>query len=191
MSALTSRPQWTVEEFFAWQETQEERYELVDGFPQPHRMMTGALNGHDDVVVNIIISLGTKLRGSGCRPFTADGSIQTLPDRIRRPDVGVDCGPRDPNDRKAAKPVVVFEVFSPSTRTIDLLTKLDEYQGVTSLRHLVFMEPNRAEAIHWQKGTDGGWRNEVLKGLDAVLDLDGIGVSLALSECYEGVVLET
>jgi hypothetical protein len=24
---------WTVEEFFAWQEGQSERYELVDGFP--------------------------------------------------------------------------------------------------------------------------------------------------------------
>ncbi len=35
---------WTVEEFFAWQETQPERYELVDGFPI--RMMAGAKNVH-------------------------------------------------------------------------------------------------------------------------------------------------
>ena len=33
---------WTVEEFFAWQERQPERYELVEGFPV--RMMAGAKN---------------------------------------------------------------------------------------------------------------------------------------------------
>src|SRR5215831_4868321 len=31
---------WTIEEFFAWQERQPQRYELVDGFPT--RMMAGA-----------------------------------------------------------------------------------------------------------------------------------------------------
>ena len=43
---------WTVEEFFAWQERQPERYELVDGIPV--RMMAGGKNVHDDIVVNVL-----------------------------------------------------------------------------------------------------------------------------------------
>src|SRR6202041_1457742 len=105
---------WTVDEFFDWQARQPERYELVDGFPI--RMMAGARNVHDDIVVNLLAELRTQLRGSGCRPFTGDGSIETIPGQIRRPDVGVDCGQRDPAGLKAALPRMVAEVLSPTTR---------------------------------------------------------------------------
>ncbi len=55
MAEALLRP-WTTDEFFAWQETQPERYELVDGHPL--KMMAGALNVHDDIVVNLIATLG-------------------------------------------------------------------------------------------------------------------------------------
>jgi Uma2 family endonuclease len=110
---------WTSAEFFAWQETQPERYELVDGFPV--RMMAGARNVHDDIVVNILAELRNQLRGSACRPFTGDGSIETKPGQIRRPDIGVDCGPRDPNATKAASPRILAEVLSPTTRDFDTI----------------------------------------------------------------------
>src|SRR6202034_4373544 len=73
----------TVEQFFAWQEGQAERYELVNG--QPLEMMAGAKNVHDDIVVNLVTELGTRLRGGPCRPFTEDGSVETRPGQIRRP----------------------------------------------------------------------------------------------------------
>src|SRR5580692_2022766 len=105
---------WTVEQFFEWQARQTERYELVDGFPV--RMMAGARNVHDDIVVNLLAELRTQLRGSGRRPFTGDGSIETIPGQIRRPDAGVDCGQRDPESMQAALPRMVAEVLSPNTR---------------------------------------------------------------------------
>jgi Uma2 family endonuclease len=131
---------WTSAEFFAWQETQPERYELVDGFPV--RMMAGARNVHDDIVVNILAELRNQLRGSACRPFTGDGSIETKPGQIRRPDIGVDCGPRDPNATKAASPRVVAEVLSPTTRDFDTIGKLEEYKLVESLERILVIEPN-------------------------------------------------
>ena len=102
----------TIDEFFAWQEKQPARYELVDGFPP--RMMAGAKNVHDDIVVNVLAELRNQLRGSRCRPFTSDGSVETKPGQIRRPDIGVDCGRRDPNAMKADLPRVVVEVLSPT-----------------------------------------------------------------------------
>jgi Uma2 family endonuclease len=117
---------WTVAEFFAWQEGQANRYEFVDGFPV--RLMAGAKNVHDDIVVNLVAELRNQLRGSGCRPFTGDGSVETLPGRILRPDAGVDCGRRDPDAYKAAEPRLVAEVLSPTTRDADAFEKLAEYK---------------------------------------------------------------
>ncbi|EAU41827.1 hypothetical protein FP2506_15379 [Fulvimarina pelagi HTCC2506] len=89
MSRLREHDPWTKEQFFAWQQDQEERYELVDGFPL--KMMTGASNRHDAIVINIIGELRNRLRDKPCSPFSADGAVETYPGQIRRPDAGIDC----------------------------------------------------------------------------------------------------
>jgi Uma2 family endonuclease len=177
--------QWTVEEFFAWQEKQSERYELVDGLPV--RMMAGAKNVHDDIVVNVLAELRNQLRGGGCRPFTGDGSIETKPGQIRRPDIGVDCGRRDPNATKATSPRVVVEVLSPTTRDFDTIGKLEEYKLVDSLERIVVIEPNVPEVIIWVRATDQGWRKGIRQGLDQKIDMPEIGATLTLAEIYDGV----
>src|SRR5262249_10274870 len=150
---------WTVKEFFAWQEGQADRYELVDGFPV--RMMAGARNVHDDIVVNVLAELRDQLRGRDCRPFTGDGAIETKSGQIRRPDVGVDCGRRDPNATKAS-PRVVVEILSPTTRDFDTIDKLDEYKTVESLDRIVVIEPNAPQVIVWARAEDRSWRQAVL-----------------------------
>ena len=184
MTQAAAQP-WAIEEFFAWQEMQPERYELVDGFPV--RMMAGAKNVHDDIVVNVLVQLGTQLRGKGCRPFTGDSSIETKPGQIRRPDAGVDCGRRDPDAYKAASPRVVFEVLSPTTRDFDTIGKLEEYKLVESLERIVVIEPNAPEVFVWLRGADRNWRESIGRGLDQVIDMPEIGVTLPLAEIYDGV----
>ena len=58
------RKPWTQEQFFAWAENQDTRYEF-DGF-QPVAM-TGGFNNAAAIGVNLIGVLHTRLRGSGCR----------------------------------------------------------------------------------------------------------------------------
>jgi Uma2 family endonuclease len=175
----------TIDEFFAWQEHQPERYELVNG--QPLRMMAGAKNVHDDIVVNLVIELGTRLRGGGCRPFTGDGSVETRPGQIRRPDIGVDCGPRDPNGTKAALPKLVVEVLSPSTRDFDTFGKLDEYKGIESLEYIVLVEPNEPLASVWSRDDASGWVESRARGLDAKIEMPKLDVTLEMAAVYEGV----
>jgi len=97
---MSSLPPWTIERFFAWQDRQPDRYELVGVLPV--RMMAGAPHVHDDIVVSLLGGLWTQLRGSRCRPFIGANGIETIPDQIRRPNAGVDCGRRDPNGLMAA-----------------------------------------------------------------------------------------
>ena len=88
----------TPEEFYAWQEAMDEKYELVDGYPVERcpdtKMMTGARRRHDQIVWNFLAELKVQLRGKPCRGFTSDTAVKTATGR-RRPDAGVECGELD------------------------------------------------------------------------------------------------
>ena len=169
---------WTLDEFFAWQERQPERYELVNG--RPLRMMTGAKNVHDDIVVNILAELRALLRGSPRRPFTGDGAVETYPGQIRRPDVGVDCGRRDPEAYKAGDPRLVLEVFSPTTRDFNSTRKLEEYKTVAGLEYILFVEPNEPSVAIWSR-SDGAWGEARVIDLEAKVELPKLGIDLAMT----------
>ena len=183
MAEPVERP-WTVDEFFAWQERQSDRYELVNG--RPLRMMAGAKNVHDDIVVNILAELRAQLRGFGCRPFTGDGAVETYPGQIRRPDVGVDCGRRDPNAYKASAPRLVVEVLSPTTRDFNSMRKLEEYKRVPGLDYILFVEPNEPSVSLWSRA-DSDWTETPILGLTGRVDLPKIGAALEMGALYDGV----
>ena len=183
--AEPARKHWTTDEFFAWQEEQEDRYELVNG--EPVRMMAGARNAHDDVVVNVLLSLGEQLRGSGCRPFTGDGSVETYSGQIRRPDIGVDCGDRDPDGYGASDPRVIVEVLSPSTRDFDAFRKIEEYKLVESVRAILLIDPNRRDAQLWLREGGGRWSAARHNDPNGTIDLGTLGLRLAMDAIYEGI----
>ena len=172
----------TEDEFFAWGERQEDRYEFVDGIPV--RMMSGASRRHDQIVVNVLLSLGNQLRGGPCRPFTADTAVATLAGRLRRPDVGVECGARQDESYKAGEPRLVVEVLSPSTREFNLFGKLDEYKAVPSLDAILLVDPNAPQCLLWAREADGSWAHRPYDGLEQLIDLPALGVALPLAEIY-------
>ena len=182
--AEPARQPWTTDAFFAWQQRQADRYELVGGLPL--RLMAGAKNRHDDVVVNLLTTLRTRLRGGPCRPFSADGSIETRPGQIRRPDVGVDCGRRDPDAYKAAEPKLVAEVLSPSTRDVDTIEKLGEYKALEAIRTILVIESNAPQIVVWSR-TDSGWVRTIAEGLDDRIAVTDLGLELPLSEIFDGI----
>ena len=184
MAQTALRP-WTLEEFFAWQERQDERYELVGGVPL--RMMAGTNNRHDSIVSNIGAELRNRLRGSPRRHITADGAVVTRPGQIRRPDAGVDCGRSDPDGYVAADPRLIVEVLSPSTRDFDTFEKLAEYKALESLDSILYVEPNRPEVAVWSRDPDRGWVRVLHDDLTSAIALPSLGIALPLAEIYDRV----
>ena len=176
------------EEFLEWCQHQEERHELVSGVPVA---MAGAQRRHDQIVVNAMLAIGPGLRGGPCRPFTADTAVRIPSGNIRRPDLGVDCGQFVDAALAADSPTLVIEVLSASTRTFELVTKLDECKSIETLRHVLLVDPDQAQVIHWSRPPNGHWRQDMAAGLDAIVPLSAIDVTLPLAELYADLTFRT
>ena len=180
----------TPEEFYAWQEGMDERYELVDGYPVPRCPdivgMTGASRRHDQIVANILRALGNQLENGPCRTFTADTAVRTYKGR-RRPDAGVECGKLDEESYEVGEVRMVVEVLSPSTRDFDTLGKLDEYKAIESMDHVLLVEPNAPQAMLWSRAADRSWTNAQIEGLDSTIEVKSLGVALKLDAVYAGL----
>ncbi|HEX8375854.1 MAG TPA: Uma2 family endonuclease, partial [Geminicoccaceae bacterium] len=111
----------TLAGFLAWEEFQEERYELAGGVV---RLMAGGTEGHDRISGNIFAALHRRLRGSPCSVHATNLKVRSeAADASMYPDTFVRCGPRDDDRTVVDDPVIVFEVLSPGTAKFDLTRK--------------------------------------------------------------------
>ena len=185
--AASARKQMTVEEFFEWQLRQEDRYELVEGVPV--KMMAGASNFHDVILVNILGLLHSQLRGSPCRASSPDSSVRTRTKSIRRPDVTVTCEPPLPNTYEARDPRLVVEVLSPSNVGVTWERKLGEYYRLQGLKYLLLVDSREIKATLFTR-TATDWEPTDADDLDAIIELPEISCRLTMREIYEGLQLE-
>jgi Uma2 family endonuclease len=175
----------TADDFLEWDSGQPDaRHELIDGAAVA---MTGARRRHDRIVVNAVAALSDRLRGGRCEPFTADIAVRIPNGNVRRPDIGVDCGPAEDAMTYAAAPRLLAEVLSPATRAFDLARKLEEYKSIPGLEYVLLVDPEAPEVILWSRDAARAWGHAVFTGLAATIELPALGVALPLSELYRGI----
>jgi Uma2 family endonuclease len=172
----------TVEEFLAVQV--DGRAELEDGL---FYMMAGGSARHAAVSMNVLLALGTRLRGSGCRAMTSDFAVRTGLNTVRMPDASVYCGfPMSPvhdRDQLLGDPMVVFEVLSPSTRSHDLKVKLPEYKSLEGVQAIVYVDPDKEIMRLVARPVGGDWTDDWLpEGADVTLSC--LGITLPHSEIF-------
>jgi Uma2 family endonuclease len=182
---IALRKPWTVDEFLAWEERQELRYEF-DGV-RPVAMVGGTVN-HNVIIGNVFALLRERLRGRPCRVFAETMKIEVA-GRIRYPDVVVSCSPVAGNATVLPDPVVVFEVLSEGTYRTDWYDKNEEYRDTPSVVRYVMLEQETLHATMFSREGER-WIGTLL-GADAVIDMPEIGVALKLVDAYEGVAFPT
>lgn len=173
----------SLEEFLAWEERQELRYEF-DGF-RPIAM-TGGTAGHDVISMNLAAALVNRLCGKPCRAHGSNLKIQVM-GHIRYPDAFVICSPMVLDSTVASDPVVIFEVLSKSTARTDRIDKNREYASTASVRRYIMLEQDQIAATVFERAGED-WVGHILAE-DAVIHMPEIGIELPLAELYEGLDL--
>jgi Uma2 family endonuclease len=166
------------EEFRRWAEGRQERYERIAGEPvamSPERI------AHARVKSRVWAALDRAIRNANlpCEALPDGITVEVDADTDYEPDAIVNCGSPAPDDAVAAtNPVVVVEVLSPSTESIDLADKLADYFKVASIHHYLIVRARRREVIlHSRSGAVIVSR--VINLGSIVLDPPGISIDLA------------
>lgn len=174
----------TREEYRRWVEARPRgRSELIAGevfAMAPERI------AHAEIKAAAWLALRQAIRAAGV-------ACQALPDGITvevdentdfEPDAMVNCGERpDGNAVAAPNPVVVVEVTSPGTRSVDTGYKLNGYFRVPSIRHYLIVLAERRMLIHHSRREDGGIETRMVGS--GRVELDPPGIAIAVEELFE------
>lgn len=169
----------TTDEFLAWAEGQPGRYELIEGqiiAMSPERVR------HAEVKASAFLALRAAVRDSGlpCRAMP-DGMTVRIDDRTAfEPDALVYCGERAaPDAVEIPNPVIVVEVVSPGTRSVDQGVKLRGYFRVGSVAHYLILYPDNHLIVHHARGPGDAVTTRMISDGSLILDPPGLTVSVA------------
>jgi Uma2 family endonuclease len=168
------------EEFRRWAEGRKERYERIAGEPvamSPERARQVRIKHR----LRAALDRAVRETGLDCEALGDGITIEVDAETDYEPDVVVNCGPKLGPDVAASNPVVVAEVLSPSTQSIDSSEKLADYFRVPSIRHYLIVRARRCETIHyWRSGSD------IASGVInlGTIWLDPPGISIDFNDLY-------
>lgn len=119
----------TYEEFVKLQDESENRYEYIDGEVY---LLASPSFSHQNIIMEISNTMYQWFKGKKCKPLTAPFDVTLLKDdgkNVVQPDILVICDTENINEkgRYSGVPSLVVEVLSETTRSKDMLKKLDLY----------------------------------------------------------------
>jgi Uma2 family endonuclease len=189
LSIPSPRSYLTVDEYFKLEEKASVRHEYVDG---QIFAMTGATYRHVLIVGNVYSLLRSLVKGKGgpCQVGTNDLKVRVEASNcFYYPDVLVSCGKFDPDSVVAARPVLIVEVLSKSTSTIDRREKLLAYRQVETVQeYLIVHQKKRLVRLH-RNNELGHWEAlEFGAGTEIPLSsIPGVAATIQTDLIYEGI----
>ena len=153
--------------------------------------MAGARENHALLVTNLVRELSQKLRRGPCRVYSSDMRVCVSPTgRYTYPDVVVTCQkPQflDETNDTLMNPTLLIEVLSPSTQDYDRGGKFQSYRTLASLEEYLTVAQDQVHIEQWHRQPDGRWILTEYKAASSEIQLESLGVSVALADIYENV----
>lgn len=184
--AIETPVRLTVEEYLAWEETNFEKHEYIDG---EVRCMAGAKGTHNRIMSNTNTAIGRQLDDSDCFLLSSEMRVQAAETRFVYPDLSAVCGEgeyaRD-NEMELVNPLLVIEVTSPSTMHIDRGEKMDLYFDVPSIQAYLIIDQHRVCA-ELSIRANAGWQTTSYEDLDDIVPLEALNCNLPMTQVYRGI----
>jgi Uma2 family endonuclease len=174
----------TEEQYLEIERAAEFRHEYVDG---QMFAMSGAREGHNLIVVNLI----RQLRPKSCRVYSNDMRIRvSATGMYTYPDVVAVCGERQFLDGRRdtlLNPTLICEVLSASTERYDRGRKFRHYQTIQSLRQYVLVSTDQMSVEVFTRQSDDSWVLRSTENPADTVELASIGCKLTVREIYDDV----
>ena len=186
MSELAEK-RMSLDEFLAWDDGTDMRYELIDGVPvamappaEAHRILAMRLGSRIDAALPDRRPCNAQIDAGVLRPDRTDSYYV--------PDIAVTCRANAPDRQAIVDPVLIVEILSPSTERHDRRVKLPIYRQIASVREILLIDADSHYGELHRRDNDR-WVVELVRGADASLFLASVGLRLAMSELYEGIAI--
>jgi len=194
---------YTEDDYFAWEEHSPVRWEFcparrTDSASQPLgviRAMPGAEAEHSAFTVGVLAMLMNALAEAGerdCRVFNCLLRFHTPDGRNTYPDISIVRGKASyyrGRDDILTNPILLGEVLSSGTESYDRGNKWASYQTISTLRYFLLLATDRVRVKVYTR-EEAGWHYDVREGLEAVVALPALGVTLALADLYSQLDFE-
>lgn len=141
---------------------------------------------HNRVKLNVVLARREAIRAARltCEAFTDGVTIEIGEDTDYEPDAVVSCGNRLDDEAIAVPdPVIIVEVESPSTRSVDAGGKLADYFRLASVQHYLIVRTRRRQVIHHRRD---GELIETRIVSDGTLELDPPRIAVPVEAFYSG-----
>jgi len=195
------KPLITTDAYFKYERAAEDRHIYLDG---EIYAMAGESAFHADISANIMISLGSQLKGKRCRARTKDTKVRSGPGLSERPqtrgmfsypDIVVICGEPEYHDEHkdiVTNPTAIIEVLSPATEGFDRGAKFTNYQiWNPTLKDYLLVSQDKPQFEHFSRQADGTWSYQLHTGLDAAVSINSIQCKLTAVDVYDRIEFET
>lgn len=192
MSVAESSRRLSETEFLQIERRAETRSEFFDG---EIFAMAGGTRVHSLIAANLTRELGNRLKGRPCLTYNADLRVKVeATGLLSYPDVSVVCGPQqflDAEEDTLLNPTLIVEVLSDSTEAYDRGKKFAHDRLIPSLRHYLLVSQKEPRLELLSRAGDDEWRWREASGLEALIDLPALEISIALSEIFANVTFNS
>jgi Uma2 family endonuclease len=174
----------SVEDYLEGEKISPIRHEFVEGEVYA---MAGASDSHNLIVGDLYASLLVHLRDSKCQPFFGDIKVRVTLNVYYYPDVLVSCedNPEDSHFRNS--PILIVEVTSPSTNSIDRREKLLFYQQIPSVQEYAVVDQHKINIELHRRQANGTWITYYFDATDDEIEFESVGLTLQIAELYRRV----
>lgn len=180
--AEPARRPWTLDEFLAFDDGTDTRYELFDGQVVA---MAPASDVHGALVARLVARIATGLRPP-CEAVIEAGIVPPeRADSWYQADLAVTCAGLQ-GQQFIAEPILIAEVLSPSTAATDRERKLPDYRTIASLQDILVVSSTEPRIEHFRRESDG-WKIHDLRG-QGTLRLETFDLTMDLAELYAGLL---
>ncbi len=165
-------------------------FPLHGGGPQA---MAGASTAHNRVKENLIVELGSRLKGGRGQSYSSDQRVLVGRTGLYTyPDIVIVCGEVEfaaGDGDTITNPQAVIEVLSESTERYDRGAKFRQYQQIPSLQVYVLAAQDEPRIEQFVRLPDGTWNLQTFEDPQGKFTLAPLGISVPLADIYLGVAL--